>query len=289
MMAKTRKVLPRRNTVGAPLNIDKNSYPAYNLDARISTVVIHRMHLPFKTSMAILTAQGAHSPEIGAVSTHYVIADPTEKTYLEAGHAGGLIFQLVDEQERAWHAGISSWNNRDGLNDTAVGIELINFSTAEPEQEFPPYPAAQIQALMVLLHHIKGRYSIDPKNIVGHSDIAPTRKDDPGPAFPWKQLAEAGLAAWYDEATKQTYFEKFSTAMPSQQDMLNQLQRYGYGVLTIATDEDYKKLISAFQMHFRPSCYNGAVDAQTAAILYALVKKYNSVDKEAQPNNGGCG
>src|SRR5690606_25423108 len=99
---------------------------------------------------------------------------------------------LVDENRRAWHAGISEWYGRPDINTVSIGIEIVNPGGADTA--WAPYSQAQIDVLKLLLSDIIKRHGIDPDNIVGHSDIAPQRKVDPGPLFPWKQLADAGLA-----------------------------------------------------------------------------------------------
>ncbi len=117
------------------------------------------------------------------VSAHYLIDED------------GTVYQLVDEGKRAWHAGISYWRGLRDINSHSIGIELAN-----PGQTYglKPYPEAQIKSLIALSKEIIARYSIAPENIVGHSDIAPDRKSDPGPYFPWKTLAEQGISKWPD-------------------------------------------------------------------------------------------
>jgi len=116
------------------------------------------------------------------VSPHYLIDEK------------GKIYQFVDEYKRAWHAGTSFWQGRESLNASSIGIELCSESFGQK-----PYPMRQISALIRLCQRLKRKYHIKKMHILGHSDIAPTRKADPGKAFPWAYLAKRGLSVWYDE------------------------------------------------------------------------------------------
>ncbi len=114
-----------------------------------------------------------------------------------------------------------------------------------------------------------------PKNVVGHSDIAVGRKSDPGPKLPWKELYEAGIGAWYDDATRDRYLEGFERdGLPPRADLLEAFRLYGYALPATVDDAYFTSLLRAFQMHFRPENYDGALDVETAAILYALNEKY---------------
>ncbi|MGL5393077.1 MAG: penicillin binding protein PBP4B, partial [Shewanella sp.] len=121
---------------------------------------------------------------------------------------------------------------------------------------------------------IKRYPDITPTNVIGHSDISVGRKSDPGAAFPWKALYDAGVGAWYDEATKTHYYNKFNMGLPSKADIIAKLSKYGYDTSGATTESGFKNIIKAFQLHFRPRNYSGVVDVETAAILYALVDKY---------------
>jgi N-acetylmuramoyl-L-alanine amidase len=188
------------------------------------------------------------------------------------------VFQLVDERERAWHAGVSAWAERSGLNDSAVGIEVVNQASFNNGQfVFPAYHPQQVEALIELCQAILQRYpAITPTHVLGHSDVSIGRKSDPGAAFPWQALHQAGVGAWYEEARKQHYQQQFAQQMPAQGEVLEQLRRYGYSVPAAPDTAFVRALLRAFQLHFRPADHTGRLDSETAAILYALVDRYAS-------------
>ncbi|HGJ5857043.1 N-acetylmuramoyl-L-alanine amidase [Arsenophonus nasoniae] len=249
--------------------IDYNSYRSVkSFNRRTRFLVMHYTALNFQASITALTGN--------SVSAHYLVPDPTDKTYQAAGFKDVRIFNLVDENERAWHAGVSFWAGRSNLNDTAIGIEIVNEAGyANGKMIFPPFNDKQIDAVKELALNIIQRYpDMLPTNIVAHSDIAPGRKSDPGAAFPWKKLYNAGIGAWYEEEIKQQYMAQFKNKMPEKAEIVTKLKRYGYDVSQATNNNDYTKLIRAFQLHFRQSNYDGNIDIETVAILYALVAKY---------------
>lgn len=235
------------------LRIDR-SHPSANQDNRVQFVVLHYTSASLERSLALLTH--------GEVSSHYLIGD-----------GPGTIYQLVDENRRAWHAGESQWQGRTWLNSSSIGIEIVNpgFDDTPNGRVWYPYSEAQIQSLIALLKDIVKRNHIEPRHIIGHSDIAPLRKLDPGPMFPWKRLADAGLGVWPEAnavARQQAYF---SANPPTIGWYQQELARFGYaidqtGQLDVAT----RHVIAAFQMRFRPQRFDGTPDAQTAAMLQVL-------------------
>ncbi len=231
------------------------SHPSVNHDNRVQFVVVHYTSTNLERSLALLTH--------GQVSSHYLIGDD----------ASGTIYKLVDESQRAWHAGESEWMGRTWLNSSSIGIEIVNpgFSDTPTGRVWYPYSEAQVQSLIVLLKDISKRNGIDPKNIIGHSDIAPLRKLDPGPLFPWKRLAAEGLAVWPDAQAVARFQGQYAAQLPSITWFQEELARLGYqtpqtGELDVAT----RHVIAAFQMRFRPSLFDGTPDAESAAILRAL-------------------
>jgi N-acetylmuramoyl-L-alanine amidase len=231
------------------------SHPSANYDSRVQFVVVHYTNASLERSLQLLTH--------GEVSSHYLIGDDK----------GATIYKLMDENVRAWHAGESEWNGRTWLNSSSIGIEIVNpgFKDTPTGRVWYPYTEDQVQSLIVLLKDISKRHGIKPRDIIGHSDIAPLRKLDPGPLFPWKRLAAEGLGIWPNEQAVARQQMLFAEQLPSISWFQAQLARLGYaspqtGELDVAT----RHVIAAFQMHFRPARFDGTPDAQTAALLLVL-------------------
>jgi serine-type D-Ala-D-Ala carboxypeptidase len=253
-----------------------------NYSQRIKFLVMHFTAIDYQKSVKALV-------EEGGLSSHYLIPERNDPSYQD----GDLkVIQLVDESGRAWHAGNSYWQGREDLNDQSIGIEIVNVphcmrdtgtvDTQKRENDparlciFPDYDPKQIELLIKLSRDIlKRNPDISPTAVVGHSDIAPTRKNDPGPRFPWYQLYQAGIGAWYDNDTLQKYWEMFNNQPLSIGLMQQALSRYGYGIVeTGISDGATFDTLSAFQMHFLPWAVNGKLDSKTAATLFALIEKY---------------
>ncbi|MBV9903557.1 MAG: N-acetylmuramoyl-L-alanine amidase, partial [Alphaproteobacteria bacterium] len=156
------------------------------------------------------------------------------------------------EDRRAWHAGVSHWAGVDNINARSIGIELVN-----PGHEFGyrAFTEAQIASLTTLCHSILMRHPIPSARVLGHSDVAPARKDDPGELFPWKRLADAGIGLWPTRAPSNLE----ATALP----------RFGYD-----PGAGEEKVITAFQRHFRPNLLNGQWDQECAELLHGLLEKF---------------
>ncbi|AMG94023.1 N-acetylmuramoyl-L-alanine amidase [Citrobacter amalonaticus] len=231
---------------------------------RIKVLVIHYTADDFDSSLATLTDKN--------VSSHYLIPS------VPPLHRGKpRIWQLVPEQDLAWHAGISFWRGATRINDTSIGIELENrgWQKSAGDKYFAPFEPAQIQALIPLAKDIIARYDIKPQNVVAHADIAPQRKDDPGPLFPWRALAEQGIGAWPDAQRVNFYLAGRAPHAPVEMaSLLDLLSRYGYEVKPEMTAREQQRVVMAFQMHFRPTLWNGVADAETQAIAEALLEKY---------------
>jgi len=231
------------------------SHPSTNYDSRIQFVVLHYTNASLERSLQLLTH--------GEVSSHYLIGDDK----------GATIYKLMDENFRAWHAGESEWQGRTWLNSSSIGIEIVNpgFKDTPTGRLWYPYSEDQVQSLIVLLKDISKRYNIHPRAIIGHSDIAPLRKLDPGPLFPWKRLAAEGIGVWPNEQAVARQQAQFAAQLPSISWFQGQLAKLGYdtpqtGELDVAT----RHVLAAFQMHFRPSRFDGTPDAETAALLQVL-------------------
>jgi len=246
---------------GYELDTRRQAQAAYS---RIKVLVIHYTADDFDSSLATLTDKN--------VSSHYLIpAVPPQ-------HNGKpRIWQLVPERDLAWHAGVSFWRGATRINDTSIGIELENrgWQKSDGQKRFVPFEPAQIAALIPLAKDIIQRYDIKPQNVVAHADIAPQRKDDPGPLFPWQALAQQGIGAWPDPARVAFYLNgqpRYQPADPAV--LLDLLSRYGYEVPENISLAQQKRVIMAFQMHFRPQVWNGLADVETVAIAEALLEKY---------------
>lgn len=191
------------------------------------------------------------------VSCHYVVAED------------GALRQLVDDDRRAWHAGRSSWADLTDINSASIGIEIVN---GGHRYGLPPFPDAQIEAVIALCRHLTERYDIRPKRILAHSDVAPARKRDPGERFPWQRLAAAGVAQWVEPAPDAVGFVlQPGDAGADVEDLQEALARYGYGVeLTGVYDALTKAVVRAFQRRFRPARIDGLTDPATRETLRRL-------------------
>ncbi|MCE3237141.1 MAG: N-acetylmuramoyl-L-alanine amidase [Gammaproteobacteria bacterium] len=244
-------------------------------------------------SYIILHCSGYHDPEQiwidYQVSTHYFIPEQNDTKQL-------IAYEVVKMPLRAWHAGVSHWQNKTGFNDFAIGIEIHmpNYAHALDGngtldfKYFEPYQRAQIRALILLIQELQKKYSIPAENVIGHSDIAPWRqqgneivlgKTDPGPTLPWKELAEQGIGQWVDERID----------CPPNIDLSAETAQYylakiGYAVEhTGLFDMKTNFTIGAFREHFMPECYNATsgsaeecyvqpFDASTACAMYRVVE-----------------
>ena len=235
------------------------TYTSASQDSRAQYLVIHFTSEDFASSLKVLTQ--------GPVSAHYLVRDDPP-----------IVYRLVDESRRAYHAGASSWKGQTQLNAASIGIEIVNLGDrgapgAPPEElTWFDYPKAQMDVVIALVKDIVRRHEIRPDRIVGHSDIAPQRKVDPGPRFPWKRLADEGLIAWPDEAAVSQRLRGFEAQLPDVRWFQDRLEKHGFEVpKTGELDAATRRVVSAFQMKYRPARFDGTPDAQTAAILDVLV------------------
>ena len=205
--------------------------------AIVDVLVLHYTELPLQDSLDILS----DATRDARVSAHYVLAED------------GTAYRLVPEERTAWHAGRSHWRGREALNGTSIGIEIVNLHGDRHD-----YPAPQIAALIELCRDILARHpAIEPRNVVGHSDIAPQRKIDPGRRFPWKTLADAGIGLWPRAGGR-----------PLDGDLHAALQRYGYAPPVAVPP---REIVKAFQRHFRPARVDGMADPETRTLLAGLL------------------
>lgn len=207
------------------------------VDSTVDVLVLHYTELPLDESLEVL-CDGARAHR---VSSHYVLAED------------GTLYRLVQEDRVAWHAGLSHWRGREALNGTSIGVEIVNLHGDRHD-----YPPPQIAALIALCRGILQRHpAIVARNVVGHSDIAPQRKVDPGRRFPWATLAAAGIGLWPKGRTR-----------PIDGKIQPALQRFGYAPAVAVPP---KEIVKAFQRHFRPTRIDGMADPETRACLAGLL------------------
>jgi len=215
--------------------------PSPNFDERdhpVSILVLHYTGMPD----AMSAIDRLRDPP-AKVSCHYLVDED------------GTVLRMVPEEKRAWHSGRSWWRGLSDVNGASIGIELVN---PGHDHGYRPFPEEQIEALIPLVADIKERYSITRGNVVGHSDVAPARKQDPGELFPWSRLAKLRLAL---PRPTQNLMDPCWT----DGGFLLALERFGYDV------SDRKAAVVAFQRRFRPELLDGEIDGECRAILLALL------------------
>ena len=236
--------------VRAP-NIDR-SYTSQNQDSRALYIVLHYTVLDWEKSLKVLTTGGQ-------VSAHYLVRDNPVASYA-----------LVDENRRSWHAGASFWAGNTNLNSASIGIEIVNAGYVDGPggRVYAPFPQAQVDEVIALVRDIQKRHQVKPDRIIGHADIAPGRKQDPGPQFPWKQLADAGLIPWPDGPSVIVKTLEHEVAPRDVGWLQERLARIGYNVSRSGQlDVLTKEVIATFQMKYRPRDISGTPDAETAALI----------------------
>ena len=211
------------------------------------------------------------------VSTHYLI------------DVDGKVTQMVPELKRAWHAGESSWHHHTSMNNVSIGIEIINPGFSKPDTDpctnnkklwnkntgqkisgsenlWYAFTSEQIESLTKLCKSIMHRFKIPARNVLGHSDIAPGRKVDPGPLFPWQKLSEQGIGIWWNDVQP--------CANYTTEELQKKLQTFGYNIAVTGNyDEQTTKVVQAFQMHFQQNNISGIANEQTMQILNSLLTK----------------
>ena len=227
--------------------------PSPNFDARKLPITLLVLHYTGMVDAA--SAIQRLTDPAAKVSSHYLITED------------GDIVRLVDEDKRAWHAGNAHWRGIDDVNSASIGIELVN---PGHENGYRPFAEAQMQALLPLMADIVGRHGITRGNIVGHSDVAPARKDDPGELFDWERLAKVRLALPRPN-------RHLTDPLWSDASFLLALERFGYQVV------DDKAAVRAFQRRFRPQNVDGVIDGECRAILLSLL---TGGDKGAEARKG---
>ena len=254
------------------LKID-STYTAVSQDSRVQYLIIHFTTVDLPRSLKILTQ--------GPVSSHYLVSE-------RQGDVPAKVFQLVDENRRAYHAGVSSWKGATALNASSIGIEIVNLGGQKGANgvglKFQDFEPEQIDRVVELVKDIVLRHQIKPDRILGHSDIAPTRKNDPGPKFPWKRLADEGLIVWPDAKAVAERQAAYAAALPSMVWFQEKLLQHGFTLpATGLQDKLTTDVLSAFQQKYRPARFDGLPDAETAAILEVLTSATAAANAAAKP------
>ena len=243
--------------------------PSPNHDERVGgppdIILLHYTGMP--------TAEGALDrlrDTEARVSSHYFV------------HEDGRVVQMVPEARRAWHAGVSSWDGQTDINSRSIGIEIVN---PGHDGDYPEFPMRQIAAVIALCRGIVARRPIPRERVLAHSDVAPSRKRDPGEKFPWRLLAESGIGLWVEPAT----IADWLSLVPGDhgenvREVQKSLAAYGYGIpVTGEFDTVTKDVVAAFQRHFRPAQVDGLADTSTRETLRRLIEARAAAKVAASP------
>lgn len=276
------------------LHIYKSKNHRERKGEEIKYLVLHYTAVPESTTFGIFT----NNPELTTVDAEYFAGSSTDpvalcKNEVSAHYVNtedGTVYSIVDEKQAAYHAGVSFWNGTKNINNSSIGIEQVNLGfnwlskfpqergkvvPGTPEM-WCAYTDAQIDATIKLCQAIIQRHNIQPYNVVGHSDIACGRKADPGPLFPWKKLADAGVGIWYDVN------ESSLTDVPDVTWMQTKLAEYGYEcAVTGEYNDQTKNTVRALQMHFRPTNVDGIIDLESAQILDSLCQRKQKLQQRS--------
>lgn len=233
------------------------SAPSPNFDARVSLPRMIVLHYTGMRSGAEALDR-LRDPQ-AKVSAHYLVEED------------GRIFTLVPEERRAWHAGVSFWRGERDVNAVSIGVEIVN---PGHEWGYRPFPEDQIAAVIGLVSDIRSRWIVEDQDIVGHSDVAPDRKEDPGELFPWDRLHRAGHGLWTEKAQAPGGALGPGSEGLGVLALQGGLRRLGY---ELAPDGRYEagteSRVRAFQRHWRQDRVDGVADGETRAILTALLRR----------------
>ncbi|MBX3483171.1 N-acetylmuramoyl-L-alanine amidase [Phenylobacterium sp.] len=236
--------------------MDVIAAPSPNFDARTAPPSILVLHYTGMKSGEEAIAR-LRDPD-ARVSAHYVVEED------------GRTFSLVAEERRAWHAGVSFWRGRRNVNGDSIGIEIVN---PGHEWGYRAFPEAQVAAVTELVADIRTRWAIEDRDIVGHADVAPARKEDPGELFPWKRLAEAGHGLWAEAPSAPGAPIGEGEAGAAVFALQAGFTRLGYDLPPSGEfDADTAAVVRAFQRHWRPERVDGMADGETRARLIALLR-----------------
>ncbi|WP_233128295.1 N-acetylmuramoyl-L-alanine amidase [Maricaulis sp. W15] len=224
------------SNISPDVGLDVRAAPSPNFNDRKTAIRLIVLHYTGMENGAVAIERLCD--RAAQVSAHYVIRED------------GVILQLVGEDKRAWHAGVASWQGKSDVNSASIGIEIVN---GGHDFALPAYPAIQIDRLIRLLKDVMARHGLGPECVIGHSDVAPGRKQDPGEHFPWGLLVAAGCARATPPAGELV------------DDIAAGLERIGYGL-----EPGLDAVIEAFQRRWRPALVSGVADRETRGLIAAL-------------------
>lgn len=226
--------------------------------AAIDMIILHYTGMPDAEAAVSWLVNPASQ-----VSSHYVVFED------------GQVYQLVEDTQRAWHAGVSYWAGETDINSRSIGIEIVN-----PGHEFGyrGFPEAQIDALIALTRDLVSRFGVPMERILGHSDVAPDRKQDPGELFPWERLAEEGLGIWTRPAPIVAGpILQLGDRSAAVRELRAEFSRFGYRAgHSEEFDAELEAIVTAFQRHFRPGRVDGVADRSTLMTLERLLTLRNA-------------
>ncbi|HVC52440.1 MAG TPA: N-acetylmuramoyl-L-alanine amidase [Stellaceae bacterium] len=232
--------------------------PSSNHDSRGEPPRIDMLVLHYTGMQSAQAALDRLCDPAAKVSSHYVIEED------------GTLWRLVPDERRAWHAGVSYWEGGRGLNDVSLGLEIVN---PGHEWGYRRFPEAQLGVVEALCRDLTARHRIPAHRVVGHSDIAPDRKADPGELFDWPRLARAGIGIWPAPADDLAQRRGQPVGVVARARALSSLARIGYEVVP----GNEQPALAAFQRRFRPERWDGRLDAETAARLGEISAAYDTV------------
>jgi len=230
-----------------------NFYPKKRSNKAIKLIIIHYTGMQSQRESIMRLC----NPK-SMVSSHFVISQ------------SGKIYRLVPDNQIAWHAGKSCWGKYKNLNKNSIGIELVNKGH---EFSYTNFKKKQLSSLIKICKILIKKYKIKKRNIIGHSDIAPLRKIDPGEKFPWKGLADKKIGIWHNCKNKDLLkFRKVRISNKFKSEFINNLNKIGY-CFNIKKKTNFLKTVKAFQRHYRKELINGIIDKECLIIATNILKK----------------
>ena len=241
--------------------METRDLPSANFDLRPAGRAVDMLLLHYTGTPSAASALERLRDAAAKVSAHYVVDED------------GTVFRLVREEHRAWHAGVASWAGATDINARSIGIELVN---PGHEWGYRPFPEAQMISLVGLARAILGRHPIPAERVLAHSDVAPSRRRDPGELFDWRRLAADGIGVVADAAPPSGAAATLAPgdSGPEIRALRAKLASFGYGVgVGAAYDGLTETVVRAFQRHYRPAAVDGRADRATLATLDDLLRR----------------